>query len=152
MPSRYLRIQKLRIDHAAAALVAVRERLRGTLKPSDPHAPYLYASHILEADDEDGGRSGYVVRGDAVTWDAIDSLYDLAVRGARAHAVESGHGRDPECPTCQQFNAIWAVPIAEPVRLRRGYRQATELLTPGPPIPAGPAAQPSARPGRPPAR
>jgi hypothetical protein len=128
MPSRYLRLQKLRIDHAADALVAIRERLRGSLKPADPHAPYIYASHILEADDSDGSQSGYVVRGDGLTWAAIDSLYDLALRGARAHAAESGHGRDPSCQVCQQFNAIWSVPVVEPVRLRRGYEQATDLL------------------------
>jgi hypothetical protein len=128
MPSRYLKLQNLRKGHAADVLVATRESVRGT-PPTDPVVPRLYAMRILEADDEFGTRDGLVVQGDGVTWEAIDALFDLAITGCRAH--RSGHpaGVDLTCATCRQFDQVWAVQIAEPIRIRRGLEAGTDLIS-----------------------
>jgi hypothetical protein len=127
MPSRYLKLQNLRKGHAAESLLAARETVRG-IRLTDPIVPRLYADLILEADDEFGTRDGLVVQGDAVTWEAIDALFDLAIAGGRAHRSEHPAGVDPRCATCRQFDAVWSVPIAEPIRLRRGLQYGTDLL------------------------
>jgi hypothetical protein len=129
MPSRYLKLQNLRKGNASDALVAARETLRGQLPPADPVMPRLYALRILEADDDFGSRDGLVVQGDGVTWQAIDALFDLAVVGGRAHRATHPAGVDLACTTCGQFDAVWSVPIAEPIRLRRGLDIGTDLIS-----------------------
>jgi hypothetical protein len=134
MPSRYLKLQNLRKGHAADSLVAAREMVRA-IRPTDPAVPRLYAQRILEADDDWGTRDGLVVQGDGVTWEAIEALFDLAIAGGRAHRAEHPAGVDPKCAKCRQFDAVWAVQIAEPIRLRRGLEAGTELI----PASLGPA-------------
>jgi hypothetical protein len=127
MPSHYLKLQNLRRRAVADELLATREALRGT-RPTHPSVPNVYALRLLEVDDDHGTRDGLVVQGDGVTWSMIDALYDLAVRGMRAHRDQTGHGGGSGCTTCDQFHQVWSVQVADRIRDRRGLEFGTELL------------------------
>jgi hypothetical protein len=120
--SRHLHVQHLRSRNAAEALVAVRDELRGQIRPADRHAPWLYAHHILEADDDFGTGAGLVVQGDAVSWEMIEAIYALALLGADEHhrqAHPDGSRNATQCAMCRKGRLIRRVELAFAIEDRR---------------------------------
>lgn len=58
-----------------------------------------------------------MVQGDEVTWETIDALFGLAIARGRAHRnTHPCGGWFPQRASCRQFDAVWSVHIAGPIR------------------------------------
>ena len=78
------------------------------MNPSDPLAPMLCASKVLQCDDGRGTQTGLVVQGDDVNWDSLDGLVELAVYGMLTHRSLAHDGELlDDCRLCAQSEAIW---------------------------------------------
>lgn len=118
-----------RRGHAAAAALtaALTELARHGLYPDQPGSTLLFSDRVLAADDEYGARRNLIVQGNGVSWSAVDGLVDVAAYGMlahRQHAHQGGSG--PNCPLCQQIQAMWHTALIDPMTARRQI-SATDL-------------------------
>jgi hypothetical protein len=111
-PGGHLRSQTLRIHHAADALLAARDELRGRVAPGDAALPGLYVARILAADDRHGAGLGLVVQGDAVSWGSLDALEVLVRYGQLAHHEAGPHTAGVTPLTCRLCQAIFALDVS----------------------------------------
>ncbi|MGI8667520.1 MAG: hypothetical protein ACR2N4_16085 [Jatrophihabitans sp.] len=128
MPQRRSPIAPERGHVAADALTAAQSELRDQVPPGHRRASWLYAHRILERDDEHGASRGLVVQADAVPWNTLDSLLDLATYGALLHArlAHYPNRAAPGCELCGDADRLWHTALTDPIIEHRQAGTATE--------------------------